>query len=99
MAKMGSESMEGNQDIGGLKSLFSALIEDAAEGTGGLHTVYYTIDELKIFVNSPMDNVVLQKIKRYMHLITCNNLPGEIFRTYPVKKKPNTPLNVATLAE
>ena len=99
MAKMDSESKENMEDfgppvklshnmlyfIGGLKSLFPSLIEDATEGTGGLHTVYYTVDELKKLVNSPMDNIILHKVKRYMHLIICNkNLPGEIFRKYPV---------------
>jgi hypothetical protein len=49
------------------------------------HTVNYSLDELKELVNSPMDNKLFQKIKRYMHLITYSKaLPGEVFRKYPL---------------
>ena len=71
----------------GLKdeSLMKGLVKMATEGEGGVHVVYYTMDELKEFVNSPMDNILFQKIRRYMHLVThSKNLPGEIFRTYPI---------------
>ena len=71
----------------GLKDplLMTHLIEFATMGRAAVHVVYYTIDELKVLVNSPLDNLLLQKIKRHMHLITCNiNLPGEVFRDYPV---------------
>jgi hypothetical protein len=55
------------------------------------HTVNYSLDELKELVNSPMDNKLFQKIKRYMHLITCNkNLSGEVFRKYPLSPSPAT---------
>ena len=72
----------------GLKDqrFIASLIEEANSGDVGIHAVYYTMEELKIMVNSPMDNTILQKLKRYMHLIMFNkNMPGEIFRPYPIK--------------
>ena len=78
----------------GLKdeSLMQGLVKMATEGEGSVHVVYYEMDELKELVNSPMDNIMIQKIKRYMHLVTRNiNLPGEVFRGYPIH------INLATL--
>lgn len=72
----------------------SDLVEFSEKGEIGFYAGYYTLDELKMMVNSPIDNIISQKIKRYMHLITYNsNLPGEIFREYPFGAK----INLATI--
>jgi len=71
----------------GLKDakLMAGLIKESAKGSLGIHAQYYQLFELKKMVNSPADYLLLHRLKRYMHLITYNkNLPGEIFRSYPI---------------
>jgi hypothetical protein len=50
-------------------------------------SIDYTLDELKMLVNTTIDNIIIHKIKRYMYKIYRKELPGEIFRKYP--KNPN----------
>jgi hypothetical protein len=50
-----------------------------------IHNVNYSFEELKKLVVSKTDSEMIHLIKRYMHKITVDFLPGEVFRKYPIK--------------